>query len=558
MISWGFFMLGRMLPRIDPSKTDSWKKLLDHFKSISSVPMRKLFEEDAERVDRFSRVGKDYVLDFSKHRITKETLTLLKALAEECQVEEGVKAMFEGQSINETEGRAVLHTALRDGSQSPLVVDGQDIRPLIAGVKARMRSFSEDVIGGKLKGSTGRAFDAVVNIGIGGSDLGPAMVVEALGHYRNHLDVRFVSNVDATNLVESLHGLDPETTLIIVASKTFTTQETMTNAISAKQWLVDAMGAGCVADHMIALSTNLQAVEEFGIRGDRMFEFWDWVGGRYSLWSAIGMSIMLAIGPDAFDELLSGAYEMDCEVKEHGVDSSSGILALLSVWYGSFFGAESHAILPYDHYLRRFPAFLQQGDMESNGKSVDRSGARVTYPTGTIVWGEPGTNGQHAFYQLIHQGTHLIPCDLIAFAESLNPIGDHHEKLLANCFAQGMALMNGKTEEEVRTEMSASGGSEEEIARVLPFRVFEGNIPSTTLLMKRLTPFSLGQLIAIYEHKILIEGLLLNVFSFDQWGVELGKQLAKPILAVLKGSDDSDELDPSTKSLIERLEDFRS
>lgn len=546
-----------MIPKIDPTSTLSWKRLKAHFEDVKALQMRDLFEEDSSRFERFSVQRENLLLDFSKNRVTEETMALLRSLAQECEVEEGIKAMFVGAAINETEHRAVLHSALRNRSASPVYVDGEDVMPAVQEVLAQMQAFAHRVICGEHKGFTGRPIETVVNIGIGGSDLGPYMVVEALKHYANRLDVRFVSNVDATHLVEQCKGLDPETTLFIIASKTFATQETMTNARSARAWLIAHLGdEDCISKQMVALSTNRSAVEDFGIDLAHMFPFWDWVGGRYSLWSAIGLSIMLAVGPDHFEALLEGAYEEDERVQEEGVESVSGILAMLSVWYGNFFGVETHAVLPYDQYLHRFPAFLQQADMESNGKAIDRNGKRTTHETGSIIWGEPGTNGQHAFYQLIHQGTKLIPCDFIAFAQSLNPTGDHHHKLMANCFAQGMALMQGKDEVTVRKELVASGMDSVQIDALLPYKVFKGNIPTTTLLFDRLTPRSLGQLIAIYEHKILIEGLLLNVYSFDQWGVELGKELAKPVLKNILDRTEVDDLDASTRGLIMAMQNF--
>jgi len=546
-----------MIPKIDPTSTSSWKLLQTHYKNVQAIHMSHLFEEDPNRFQRFSVQQGHILLDYSKNRVTEETMSLLRSLAEECKVAEGIKAMFAGEPINETENRAVLHTALRNRLGAPVYAGETNVMPAVQDVLTQMKQFSNRVISGEHKGFTGRSVETVVNIGIGGSDLGPHMVVEALRHYANRLDVRFVSNVDATHLVEQCKGLDPETTLFIVASKTFTTQETMTNAHSARAWLVEHLGdEDCISKHMVALSTNRTAVEIFGIDPANMFTFWDWVGGRYSLWSAIGLSIMLAVGPAHFEALLEGAFEEDQRVKADGVESMSGILALLSVWYGNFFGVDTHAVLPYDQYLHRFPAFLQQADMESNGKSVDRNGKRTAYETGSIIWGEPGTNGQHAFYQLIHQGTKLIPCDFVAFSQSLNPVGDHHEKLLANCFAQGMALMQGKDEYTVRKELEAAGKEGAQIKALLPYKIFEGNKPSTTLLIDRLTPHSLGRLIAIYEHKILIEGLLLNVYSFDQWGVELGKDLAKPVLENIQGDSGSDALDSSTMGLIQAMLNF--
>ncbi|MEQ9186666.1 MAG: glucose-6-phosphate isomerase [Cryomorphaceae bacterium] len=547
-----------MIPKIDPTKTAAWQALKAHFDDVCEVHMNDLFQSDPNRFERFSMVERNVFMDFSKHRITEDTLDLLQALATECHVKEGIQAMFNGELLNETEGRAVLHTALRNTTDRPVYLKSVDVMTDVRRVKAKMRAFSERVIAGDHRGFTGKTIASIVNIGIGGSDLGPCMVVEALKHYGNHLDVRFASNVDANHIVEVCKDLDPETTLFVIASKTFTTQETMTNAHSARAWLVDSIGSeDCVKNHVVAVSTNQEAAVDFGIDPENLFEFWDWVGGRFSLWGAVGLSIMLAIGPDRFEQLLEGAELVDQQVKDKGTLSMPGILALLSLWYGNFFHAETHAILPYDQYLHRLPAFLQQADMESNGKSVDRNGNKIAYQTGAVIWGEPGTNGQHAFYQLIHQGTALIPSDFIAFAVPLHRLSDHHDKLLANCFAQSMAMMQGKSAEAVKSEMRKEGSTEEEMNRLHPYRTFEGNIPSTTLLIEKLTPRSLGQLIAIYEHKILIEGLILNVYSFDQWGVELGKQLAKPILSEIAGSEDSTSMDQSTKGLLRILRNFK-
>lgn len=498
-------------------------------------------------------------MDYSKNRITDETLALLMQLARECELEQAIDAMFKGEKINETEGREVLHTALRNLSSTPVEVDGTDVMPQVRAVLARMKNFSARVIGGDWKGFTGKEITDVVNIGIGGSDLGPVMVTEALKAYRTRLNVHFVSNVDGTHIAETLKPLNPETTLFLVASKTFTTQETMANAESAKAWFLKAgAAAGDVAKHFAALSTNEKGVAAFGIDTANMFEFWDWVGGRYSLWSAIGLSIALAIGFDNFEKLLAGAHAADNHFKTASFeDNIPVILAMLGVWYNNFFDAESHAILPYDQYLHRFAAYFQQGDMESNGKYVDRNGNRVDYETGPIIWGEPGTNGQHAFYQLIHQGTKLIPCDFIAPAVSHNPIGNHHQLLLSNFFAQTEALMNGKSEGEVIAELTEQGKSEPEIERLKNFKVFEGNRPTNSFLVKKVTPETLGTLIAFYEHKIFVQGIIWNVFSFDQWGVELGKQLANKILPELKAEGEVESHDSSTNGLINQYKAWR-
>jgi len=501
----------------------------------------------------------DILFDFSKNRIDKKTITLLIQLARECQLDEAIRLMFKGAYINKTENRAVLHTALRNQSPDPVFVNGKDVMPAIKRVLNQMKEFSEAVIGGAWKGSSGKSITDVVNIGIGGSDLGPVMVTEALKAYKNHLKLHFVSNVDGTQLTETLKGLNPETTLFLIASKTFTTQETMANAHSAREWVLSG-GASekDIAKHFVALSTNKDGVESFGIDPANMFVFWDWVGGRYSLWSAIGLSIVLSIGFDNFTALLEGAYAADIHFKETAFEENIPvIMALLGIWYNNFFDAETVAILPYDQYMHRFAAYFQQGDMESNGKYIDRKGNRVDYQTGPIVWGEPGTNGQHAFYQLIHQGTKLIPCDFIAPAQSHNPLGDHHILLLSNFFAQTEALMNGKTEAEAITELRAEGKSEEEIKKLAPFKVFEGNRPTNSFLLKKITPKSLGTLIAFYEHKIFTQGIIWNIYSFDQWGVELGKQLAGKIRPELQNKIPVTAHDSSTNGLINTFKNWQ-
>lgn len=549
-----------MLPKVNFTDTKSYKYLSDHLIDISEKHLKELFAEDPSRFEKFSIEFNDILLDYSKNRITDKTMALLIQLANECGLEQAINAMFNGEAINETEGRAVLHTALRNQSNAPVIVDGQDIMPDINDVLSKMEQFTDSVISGSWKGYTGKPITDVVNVGIGGSDLGPVMVTEALKAYKNHLNLHFVSNVDGTHIAETLKSLNPETTLFLIASKTFTTQETMANAHSARNWFLESGASGAdVAKHFAALSTNAKAVAEFGIDTNNMFGFWDWVGGRYSLWSAIGTSIALGIGFQNFKALLSGAHAMDTHFRETEFEQNIPvILALLGIWYNNFFEAESHAILPYDQYMHRFAAYFQQGDMESNGKYVDRNGNAVSYETGPIIWGEPGTNGQHAFYQLIHQGTKLIPCDFIAPAQSHNPIGDHHNLLLSNFFAQTEALMNGKTEEEVTAEFKAAGKSDEEIAKLAAFKVFLGNRPTNSFLVKKISPETLGSMIAMYEHKIFVQGIIWNVFSFDQWGVELGKQLANKILPELKDNQLVESHDSSTNGLINQYKSWRS
>ena len=548
-----------MLPRINFTVTQAYKYLSNHYVDIAPKHLTELFAADKERFAKFSITFGDILFDYSKNRIDDTTKALLLQLARECRLEEAINAMFAGDAINETEGRAVLHTALRHQGDGPVLVDGKDVIPDVKAVLTKMRGFSERIIGGDWKGHTGKPITDVVNIGIGGSDLGPVMVTEALKPYKNHLNIHFVSNVDGTHMAETLKKVEPETTLFLIASKTFTTQETMANAHTARQWLLDSgAAADAVAKHFVALSTNAKAVAEFGIDTQNMFEFWDWVGGRYSLWSAIGLSIVLSIGYENFEQLLQGANASDKHFRETPFEENIPvIMALLGVWYNNFFDAETQAILPYDQYLHRFAAYFQQGDMESNGKYVDREGNPVEYQTGPIIWGEPGTNGQHAFYQLIHQGTKLIPCDFIAPAQTHNPIGEHHTLLLSNFFAQTEALMNGKDEAEVITELKASGKSDEEIARLKTFKIFEGNRPSNSFLIKKITPFTLGSLIALYEHKIFVQGIIWNIFSFDQWGVELGKQLAGKILPELRNDEAITSHDASTNGLINRYKTWR-
>ncbi|MCC4819710.1 glucose-6-phosphate isomerase [Vibrio lentus] len=542
-----------MLKNINPTQTQAWKALTAHFESAQDMDMKELFAQDAKRFESFStRFGSDILVDYSKNLVDAETMQHLFALANETEVKSAIEAMFGGDAINKTEGRSVLHTALRNRSDNPVMVDGKDVMPAVNAVLAKMELFTHRIVSGEWKGYTGKEITDVVNIGIGGSDLGPYMVTEALTPYKTRLNMHFVSNVDGTHIVETLKPLNPETTLFLVASKTFTTQETMTNAHSARDWfLAEAGDSAHVAKHFAALSTNAASVAEFGIDTDNMFEFWDWVGGRYSLWSAIGLSISLSVGFDNFVELLDGAHEMDNHFASTEFESNIPvILALIGIWYNNFHGAESEAILPYDQYMHRFAAYFQQGNMESNGKFVDREGNPVEYQTGPIIWGEPGTNGQHAFYQLIHQGTKLIPSDFIAPAISHNPASDHHQKLMSNFFAQTEALAFGKTKETVEAEFLAAGKTAEEAAELAPFKVFEGNRPTNSILVKQMTPRSLGNLIAMYEHKIFVQGVIWNIFSFDQWGVELGKQLANQILPELADDAQVTSHDSSTNGLI--------
>ena len=549
-----------MLPNIDFTTTQAYKYLADHYIDVVSESLKGLFESDNQRFTKFSVQFEEILLDYSKNRITDQTIALLLQLAKECMVNDAINAMLSGEIINATEGRPVLHIALRNQSNTPIYVDGKDVMPDVNKVLQHMKEFSEAIISGSWKGYTGKPITDVVNIGIGGSDLGPVMVTEALKAYKNHLNLHFVSNVDGTHIVETLKGLDPETTLFLIASKTFTTQETMANAHSARDWFIKSGGKdNDVAKHFAALSTNAEGVSKFGIDTKNMFEFWDWVGGRYSLWSAIGLSISLSIGFENFTELLAGAHAMDNHFKtaEPG-QNLPVILGLIGIWYNNFFEAETNAILPYDQYMHRFAAYFQQGDMESNGKHVDRNGKPVEYSTGPIIWGEPGTNGQHAFYQLIHQGTKLIPCDFIAPAQTHNPLGEHHTMLLSNFFAQTEALMNGKTREEVVAELKASGKTAAEIEKLAPFKEFEGNRPTNSILVKKITPRTLGSLIAMYEHKIFVQGIIWNIYSFDQWGVELGKQLAGKILPELRTDDKVSSHDSSTNGLINMYKSWRT
>ncbi|HDX4512529.1 TPA: glucose-6-phosphate isomerase [Escherichia coli] len=548
------------MKNINPTQTAAWQALQKHFDEMKDVTIADLFAKDGDRFSKFSATFDDQMLvDYSKNRITEETLAKLQDLAKECDLAGAIKSMFSGEKINRTENRAVLHVALRNRSNTPILVDGKDVMPEVNAVLEKMKTFSEAIISGEWKGYTGKAITDVVNIGIGGSDLGPYMVTEALRPYKNHLNMHFVSNVDGTHIAEVLKKVNPETTLFLVASKTFTTQETMTNAHSARDWFLKAAGdEKHVAKHFAALSTNAKAVGEFGIDTANMFEFWDWVGGRYSLWSAIGLSIVLSIGFDNFVELLSGAHAMDKHFSTTPAEKNLPVLlALIGIWYNNFFGAETEAILPYDQYMHRFAAYFQQGNMESNGKYVDRNGKVVDYQTGPIIWGEPSTNGQHAFYQLIHQGTKMVPCDFIAPAITHNPLSDHHQKLLSNFFAQTEALAFGKSREVVEQEYRDQGKDPATLDYVVPFKVFEGNRPTNSILLREITPFSLGALIALYEHKIFTQGVILNIFTFDQWGVELGKQLANRILPELKDDKEISSHDSSTNGLINRYKAWR-
>jgi glucose-6-phosphate isomerase len=550
-----------MFPKVSPQDTPVWQQLQVESERMSKVQLRALFAGDPDRFERYSIRFEDILFDYSKNLLDRESLRLLLSLAAACRLPEAIRSMFDGELINGTEHRAVLHTALRNFSGKPVFIEGRDVMPEITGVLEKMKSFCEKVQSGDWRGYSGKRITQIVNIGIGGSDLGPVMVTEALKPYwKEGIEAHFVSNVDGTQITETLKDLNPEETLFLIASKTFTTQETMTNAHTAREWFLrSAHDASEIRKHFIALSTNEKEVVSFGIDPDNMFEFWDWVGGRYSLWSAIGLSIALTIGYDNFKDLLSGAHVVDQHFRTADPAKNIPVLmALIGIWYGNFFGSATEAILPYDQYMHRFAAYFQQGNMESNGKHVDRNGLPVRYNTGPVVWGEPGTNGQHAFYQLIHQGTRLIPCDFIAPAISHNPVGDHHVKLLSNFLAQTEALMNGKTEEEVIAELTKAGMAEPDIKSLAPFKVFEGNRPTNSFLMKKITPRSLGSLIAMYEHKIFVQGVIWNIYSFDQWGVELGKQLAVRILPELENDNQVTSHDSSTNGLVNAIKSFRS
>jgi len=549
-----------MLKKINPTETQSWKNLLDHFNKMKNIHMKDLFACDPERFNKYTIRFNDIFVDYSKNIITEETLKLFFGLIDEIGLRDAIDKMFCGDRINETEDRAVLHIALRNRENNPINVNGKDIMPEINAVLNKIKNFSSKIISGEWKGFTNKKITDIVNIGIGGSDLGPVMVTECLRPYaKEGLAVHFVSNVDGTHIMETLKQLDPETTLFLIASKTFTTQETMINAFSAREWFLKcAKDQIQVSKHFVAISTNIEKVEEFGIDKDNMFVFWDWVGGRYSLWSAIGLSIACYIGYENFTELLQGAYEMDNHFRGTQFEKNIPIiLALIGIWYNNFFSAQTEAILPYDQYMHRFPAYFQQGNMESNGKSVDRNGNKINYQTGPVIWGEPGTNGQHAFYQLIHQGTKIIPADFLAPAISHNMIGEHHNILLSNFFAQTEALLNGKTREDAIEELKKDGKSNDEIEKLYPHKVFEGNRPTNSVLFRKLTPRVLGSLIAMYEHKIFVQGVVWNIFSFDQWGVELGKQLAKKILLELEDDMPVDTHDSSTNGLVNAFKEMR-
>jgi glucose-6-phosphate isomerase len=549
-----------VLKKINPARTKAWKKLKEHHRAMKGQNMADLFRGDPARFSKFSLRFEDILVDYSKNIITQETIGHLLELAAECLLRDAIEKMFTGDKINETEDRPVLHVALRNRGNTPIYVDGRDVMPEVNSVLSQMERFSRSIISGEWKGYTGKPITDIVNIGIGGSDLGPVMVTEALRPYwKDNIRPHFISNIDASDIAETLKKVSPETTLFMVASKTFTTQETMTNAHTARHWFLGSAGdASHIKRHFVAISTNAEDVQNFGIDQDNMFRFWDWVGGRYSLWSAIGLSIACTIGFENFLELLEGGHAMDKHFRETPFERNIPVLlALIGIWHTNFFGAETEAILPYDQYLHRFPAYFQQGNMESNGKYVDRRGREVGYETGPIVWGEPGTNGQHAFYQLIHQGTKLIPCDFLAPAISHNPIGEHHDILLSNFFAQTEALMKGKNREEVLDELKKAGASEEAMTKLAPYRVFKGNRPTNSILFRKLTPRTMGSLIAMYEHKIFVQGVIWNIFTFDQWGVELGKQLAKKILPSLKGDSPFTSHDSSTNGLIDQFKAWR-
>jgi glucose-6-phosphate isomerase len=541
------------LQNINPTKTLAWQKLENHFQDMQNVSMKTMFSQNTSRATQFHLQWNDFLVDYSKNRINQETMNLLLELANAVQLKDAIAKYFDGDIINQTENRAVLHTALRANETSNIQVDGINVLPEIFAVKNKIKNFTNEIVNGDRKGYTGKPFTDVVNIGIGGSDLGPAMAVEALQYYKNHLNLHFVSNVDGDHVNEIIKKINPETTLFVIASKTFTTQETLTNSETIKKWFLQSATQEDVAKHFVAVSTNIEKVTQFGINPDNVFPMWDWVGGRFSLWSAVGLSISLAVGHENYEDLLSGAHEMDAHFKTEDFDKNIPVtLALLSIWYNNFFGAESEALIPYTQYLQKLAPYLQQGTMESNGKSVDRNREQVDYQTGTIIWGEPGTNSQHAFFQLIHQGTKLIPTDFIGFVKPLYGNEDHHDKLMSNFFAQTEALMNGKTAEQVQEEFDKQGLSPEKAQFLLPFKVFSGNKPTNTILIQKLTPKTLGSLIALYEHKIFVQGIIWNIFSYDQWGVELGKQLANSILEEI----DSQKIKNHDSSTVFLLEHF--
>ncbi|TQI69500.1 glucose-6-phosphate isomerase [Gramella sp. Hel_I_59] len=538
------------MKNINPTTTKAWKELEDHYKEIQVEHMKNMFNNDEDRAEKFTIKWEDFYLDYSKNRMNDTTGKLLNKLAAECGLKEAMDAYFQGEAINQTEGRPVLHTALRASKNANVQVHGENVIPEVQEVKEKIRTFTDEVIEGKRKGFTGKKFTDIVNIGIGGSDLGPVMVADSLKFYQNHLNLHFISNVDGDHVHDTIQDLNPETTLYVIVSKTFTTMETISNATTVREWFLQKAPENEVSKHFVAVSTNLNKVESFGIDPDNIFPMWDWVGGRFSLWSAVGLSVALGIGYNNFESLLEGARKMDDHFRNTDFEKNIPVqLALISIWYNNFFGAESEAVIPYSQYLDKFPSYLQQAIMESNGKSVDRNGEKVNYQTGTIIWGEPGTNSQHAFFQLIHQGTKLIPADFIGFKESLFGDQGHHDKLMANYFAQTEALLNGKTEEVVEEELRSMRFSQEEIDRIKSFKVFEGNNPTNTLLVQKLTPESLGKLIAMYEHKIFVQGVIWNIFSYDQWGVELGKQLANKILSEFEFNN-SEGHDSSTQNLL--------
>lgn len=544
------------LPTINPTTTSAWKKLNEHYAQMKNVSMKEMFVNDQSRAEKFHIQWNDFLVDYSKNIISQETLDLLQELAKETNLKSAIDSYFSGENINQTENRAVLHTALRAPQNTSVLVDGENVLPEVYQVKNKIKTFSSEIISGERKGYTGKPFTDVVNIGIGGSDLGPAMIVEALQFYKNHLNVHFVSNVDGDHVNEAIKKLNPETTLFVIVSKTFTTQETLTNSETIRTWFLQSAKQEDVAKHFVAVSTNIQKVTDFGINPDNVFPMWDWVGGRFSLWSAVGLSISLAVGFDNFEELLKGANEMDEHFKTADFDQNIPVvLALLSIWYNNFFGAESEALIPYTQYLQKLAPYLQQGIMESNGKSIGRDGKPVNYQTGTIIWGEPGTNSQHAFFQLIHQGTKLIPTDFIGFVKPLYGNQDHHDKLMSNFFAQTEALLNGKTETQVKAEFEKQNVTGDKAAFLLPFKVFTGNKPTNTLLIEKLTPKTLGSLIALYEHKIFVQGIIWNIFSYDQWGVELGKQLANSILEEIDANSVKSH-DSSTEFLLKHYLKF--
>jgi len=545
------------LPTINPTQTKAWKKLQEHFISVKDVHMKQWFSENENRANDMTIKWDDFYVDYSKNRMDDKTIALLLELAEETQLKLAINKQFEGDVINETEGREVLHTALRSPKTAKVIVDGKDVMPEIHEVKSKIKEFTNDIVEGKSKSYSNKKFTDIVNIGIGGSDLGPAMVVDALQYYKNHLTTHFVSNVDGDHVNEVIKKLNPETTLFVIVSKTFTTQETLSNANTIKAWFLKSASEKDIAKHFVAVSTNIEKVKAFGIDEDNIFPMWNWVGGRFSLWSAVGLSISLAVGYDNFDKLLAGAHEMDEHFKSEVFSSNIPVmLALIGIWYTNFFESESEAVIGYSQYLNQFATYLQQANMESNGKSVDRNGNKVTYETGNIVWGEPGTNSQHAFFQLIHQGTKLIPADFIGFAKSLHGNKDHQDKLMSNFIAQTEALLNGKSKEDVVKEFKAQNTSDQTIQQLTPFKIFEGNKPTNTLLVDKLTPESLGKLIAMYEHKIFVQGVIWNIYSYDQFGVELGKQLASTILKEFDSDSTVNKHDASTENLLKYYKQF--